>query len=765
MSIELLAVNKRQLSWLAHPLNRFLAGRAANRLASSMRQQNLSVAFVDQLRSPRNDRDVSRLRRLGIYQIQVKGAVPKISITNGYLDAQAWQAAAPQYPTLTFFALAANPDDLVVERTFAVMGRDKPQKVSLLFAPSPTTAFNISPLPKATSFDVTYYGPGRIVGTSRTLPLEGELSLFAAAETRPTLRYDRRQGDLGQFTTGETSISSIIIKDETKPSTALGIASALMGGTNFGVRRLYHLVYDNARFLLASLAHGAVGQYTVFLGKSNRYLKFFGQPMVGDKTLAEVTAESNPPQYMILTKPLSIRENEQTPKQVALVDKKTGKVKYVLPATLWAAHVDNLKKKMGAKFAAGMRSAELAEALELLPILNPEQAQQLAVFKELVKQKDVWETEWVFMEVVPGSFVADKAWLQRLNSRLAQLSEEFQRSNAGKTMARILREYGNKYNLEDLVYLVMFTSDRGDFTAGFVGKFPELKGLIDPKYLARVYAAIREEIFVEDGKIYAINLGEATEVISFSDEKEGKTGQQLRKGEYNYTRVMTAAVTWNRDSREEWLYWRQALDLPTTARASIRDSFIGDPTFAQRLNLPYVPLIADLPLLWRLFPRHDQIIIDSSLSSNYRPKGPCIIIGSDLRADEPTVTHGMMMSVWSRAQLTSRLNRKAGGTLLYHLETIGPAAGEGYVGAPGLYAMYSTREPLAGSGLMARTAVLVSEYPTPGDEAAVTTTPQEITKRQAPINDALGKVSADSNAVRETLLLERVLEVIGRGGR
>lgn len=776
MAINMIAKNARRLEWLLHPIDRIRANLAVKHISSFMRAKNLTTALVADFTS--NNRlaaDAALLRSMGVIQITLKGKSSTKNVSNGYLTAQKTKRNFEEKDRVALVQLAARDEDLPVMRSFArINTEDAPAsadriKADRLLPGEDNTAYNMSLLPVASGYSANYYGPGRVVNASRpgeSVPLEGELSVLRAVCPRPLPFFDGATFTEESFAQYHGKIPSIIIKDETKPSTPLGLASGgLMGAINFGLKRLYHLVYENARYLLASLSPDAREDYTVFMGKCSRYLKCFGQPMVGEKTLQETTTDEKRPQYLILTKPLSIEENQAGPKQIALVDKKSGQVKYVLPATLWAAHVDNLKKKMGTKFAHGMRGEEIARALQEIRAasdLTPEEKAQLKVFEDAATQADLWEstgkdgtnvppTEWVFMEVIPGSFVAQKSWLDRLNRQLQQLSEKYRDTRAGKEMSRVLRENGNKYNLEDLVYLAMFTSDRGNFAAGFVGKFPALQGMIDPEFLGEVYDVIRGEkkrekadktvvnaegVF-EGTKIFAINLGEATEVISFSDEKVGSAG--IRKGEYSFSQVIAATVTYSRELAEEWQYWRLALGIPTS-RKVLEDSYVG----ARRWYNPRT---------WINPFRRDQVIMHSTLSANLLPKGPAYIIGSNLEADERVKIGGPLYSIWSHSQLGPGVSRNNFGLLLYQHENVGPAVGEDVVSASGLYATYSAQQPLPGSGLMVSTEQVREEFPKPGDRRAIETAKAAIDKRNAVVNEAIGKLSPDAAAKREIGLL------------
>ncbi|MFA6431709.1 MAG: hypothetical protein WCV91_04955 [Candidatus Margulisiibacteriota bacterium] len=766
MAIQLYLKDTRQLSWYRHPIDRFLVNRAVKKIADHIKDTNrsnpsktqVSHAFVtDYLSHHRLGRYALTLQKAGVIQISLTDS----GIQNGYLAAhQTEKHLSPSaFSSVALVQLSPRDEDLGMMRTHVeIIGAPGQRQAATIPATdlfdgnSDTCPKNMSMLPVASGYSGNYVGPGRVVDPQRPrdgVPLEGELSILRAVGP---VRDSADQS----FSEVKDQMPSIIIKDETRPSSPLSLpAGGLMGYINFGTKRLYQLVYDNARFLLASLSTNVQDGYTVFMGKSSRYIKFFGKPMVGTQTLDEATAGPKAPKFMILTRPLSCEAIKGRPVQAALVDKKTGKVKYVLPSTTWSGHVANLRIKMGAKFAGGMKGREILEELGIsgdirktdvgtpafrtkLEALGKSTVEidEIIEFAKLAQQDDLWETEWEIMEVIPGAFVAQKEFLDCLNVELEGLTRKYQTMRGGKSMERVLREGGNRFSLENFVYLAMFSSDRGERLAGFVGKFGGLKGVIDPAFLQEAYTLIRETVFAGQ-KIYAINVGEATEVINFTDEKEGKS---IRVGEHAYTSILQACTDYS--SPEEWEYWRSALALPTSMGSVNEHSFVGAWDWRQ--------IGTRLKHWWK----RDLIVIDSSLSGNFIPKGSAFIVGSRVTAEQAVAMKGPFYSIYSDTKVGEGLNAAGAGVLAYHRTDSYDGLG---INNQGVYVSWQDHGILGRSGEAA--PVKDAEFPFPVKPLVSATSRDTKT-----VDAAIPGLSPQANALRDQKALARILDTARRGG-
>jgi hypothetical protein len=706
MAIYLKAENTNRISWFLHPLRRMWTNHNAKVIARSVMDKKRNVVLVEDLvKDHFLGRSAAYLRSVGVTEIAKNGLLGALycKAENGYLMALSVERAERQdNDNLALFQLAVHPEDMAGPRQFAGIGLGEDGSllrtdIEHLFPKrTDVTAYNMSP---TTAYDAQYVGPGRIVLATNhhdVLRNEGELSvLHRVAPFRETGRepFDDTMREL---------YPNIIIKDETRPTTPLGLAAGgFMGAINFGAKRLYHLVLENARFLLANLA---TNDFTVFLGKSNRYIKFFGVPLVGTRTLKEFTAaEEKQSQFIFLTRPLDLETAESQPKSLALVDKATGRVKYVYPPIARSKCAIDLMKRLSAKLGAGAAGRlntdgfdtnEIAK-LEQNGTLTADEAAELKEFAGMASQPDI-STDWSLREVIPGAFIMRKDWLDRLNQKFEELDHKFSQKSAGKSMARVLREEGGRYTIENMVHLAMTSSDGGKFVAGYVGKHSKLAGKIDPGYLRAVYDTVRDEIFQKDAKkygnkMYAANVGESSQVISFSDEAavnaKGET-VSIDKGENNYLKILRATVDFSWKKAEEWEFWRRVLDIPTS-RLVVNNSYVG----AWRIYDPK-------SWFGRHLLRRNQVIIDSSLSSNVSVQGPCYIVGSSLTANQPLTLRNPVFSVFSRAQLGSRVMRSspAARLALYNFSNTGPLTGDDAVESAGLHFSYVQQTILPGSG-------------------------------------------------------------------
>lgn len=520
----------------------------------------------------------------------------------------------------------------------------------------------------------------------------------------------------GEF--DDKPIPDVIIKSESAPP----ILSYANGGRaeflDFGNVKLIDLVQRNARYLLGSLAEGVRDKFTVFLGKADRYIKFFGRATVGTQTLEEFTASKGEKetQCMLLTRPISEERLETQGEHMAfaLVNKATGKIKYCLPPATLTKHINKVLNSLGIKLAAGVTGEELLPIIAEIredSSLDVNEERQLNIFESVIKQKDL-ETEWAFREVIPGGVVARKSWMQRLTQALEELEETYPGSSQALSIWG--NEGQNAYTLINLVFLAMSTSDQGFIQAGYAAKFPATKGKLDQGFLRALYNKIRTEVFI-DKTWYAINIGEGSELLEFGDQvtKAGGVPIRIQRGEQTFKQVVKATITDDRDHEEECTYWRQVLDLPWQKNLlgtcpSLFNSLIGaQRRYYDQNNLAHLTYRYDQvtmnPLSWLPRVVRDKVIIGSEVGQNIDLDGPAYIMYSRLNAKKPTRLQNPFISIASTGTLGPQVGARDE-AVLYHYQDVANAATErpglmqGPINKGGFYLTVVERKAFPGAG-------------------------------------------------------------------
>ncbi|MFH1826414.1 MAG: hypothetical protein ABH823_03900 [bacterium] len=649
-----------------------------------------TIALHEYVEDPFIGPDVNYLRKNGVIQI-VKDGTAKLQNADFATLEQVDKAQGQQLDRVSLVQLVGRSEEHASVRKMTILERQADYTVvaSKVNVDDPRAfpaakevhPWNVSPL-KPSGEDAMYFGPGQVTDGWNGLshrPNEGELSIYFAtlpAREEPNESYDMLAPEMASAT----------IKDETPPTGPLGQGSGgKMGLINFGYKRLYHLVLENSLYIKAQLYATIADKYQVVMGKSDRFIRFRGRLMVGHQTLTEFT-EQKKPKLMLFTRPLSAARDEQEPFAFVLKDKNTGQVKYFWPPAPRQAHMETLIGKLGGKAAAGITGKEMREAIAKKG--RPANEEEEFIMS-LATQKDVENTEWIFEEAIQGAFVIDNRMLDDMRVILTELSKKYGGSRAGKTMERVLREHGNKFNMEGLIYLAMFTSNRGSRQAGFVGKLMKgLAGLLSPEFAAEVYTAIRQRIF-QDQKMYAITMSEASEVYNLSDKKiEGG----VIRGETAYQTMLERTVQYSRAIREEWRYWRKLFDFSTSQLAYV-NAFIGSKNWSSWKSWRHAAIHA-----WR----RDQVIMDSSISRHVTLDGPAVVIGTTLTAADTVNLHGSLLSIWSEAQLDPRINGLGSGLALYHYDNAGAAVGDTMISRSGWFTRYPLEQAADGRVLPQR---------------------------------------------------------------
>ncbi|MFH1542690.1 MAG: hypothetical protein ABIE84_06330 [bacterium] len=563
------------------------------------------------LKDPALARSAKFLIDHGVVQIERHGKMPGVSAKHARLDTQeklaSYRAAeqkakGDELARLATIHFSANPINATQPREIAAITLDQYgnfQAVTLpIDAPGILPATEVRPY-NTTPVDHTYAATGWVVDANNPTDKklhEGEACVLRAIS--PSRTDDEPLAEI------EVEYLQGALKDETTPTGRLGLLTGgLLSLTNLGPRRLIELAFANLQLLRSRISSTVRDKYIVFLGKTDRYIDFAGQLTVGQQTLAEFTEQdfqaADPKkvglksQFMMITQPLDRKKHENNRVAIAIVDKATGKVKYFFKPNTREEHIKVLKMKMSAKAAAGEQSTRNVSGIESIPESErtASEKEMLAVYKKLVDQPDVWTTDWEIVEVVNHAYVFQVAWLDRLNEQLEKLATLYEERMAGKDQRRVLRRIKNEFGIQDLVYLAMDSSDQGEFTSGFVGKYGHLKGDIDTRFLAEAYHVIREQIFIDGGKRYAINIGPATRVLSVNDQPVGTSGKQTVIGEYSLAALIDSALHYKDNSghhlAENWRSARMALGIPWQNRlgfdriTTVVNSYLGH---SHRLN-------------------------------------------------------------------------------------------------------------------------------------------------------------------------------------
>jgi len=369
---------------------------------------------------------------------------------------------------------------------------------------------------------------------------------------------------------------NIIIKDETPASYYLSMSAVLKGLIKIGKRYVYELVFKNCRNILARIAANVRDNFCVISLRANSILELGDEITVGNKTLEEhtstVSAKSN--QLLIVSQPIKDKEMYTGP--IVLENMLTGQVKYVIAADNHSKQMESLLIKMGAK------AAKSATAAEILAILSEVKAAELTDFerdeikamRKILEQPDVESTKWVIRKHIDSLYIAETQWLDRLQTNLERIINDFLRHTAGRSEPTMLAREGNLFSLIKMVILPMTTSDCGestdparivgDYATGFVKKIAtefDVSEQIAAGFLARVYHDVREEVFKaggQTGKIFSANLGDGSKIHTLED-NQGKT---LVTEEDQALGFVEKALDFSLRKADSYRYWGRLLDFP-----------------------------------------------------------------------------------------------------------------------------------------------------------------------------------------------------------